>query len=324
MDKSLQDEIKHIQSLLGDDAKENLNVLVELSESSVYQNHPLAKEIHKEIGRLIFENLDEEKQNEFNMQVDDEVEHLLEKAENLVGKAKLNEAIKLLDLYLKEEVNFSELNRKGHAFNARTLFEHMYQMYISDDELELVDPPFDFSRAYQIKAYIFSEKKKYLEAFEAYNNALKWNPLNVSCHLEIIDLLKLTNQSDLLLEHLNIFYNHTYLPDEFAAYLRQSAYYYVDKEKYEIAQSLLVISKQFVKSQIVEHELEYIATKLGDKKTVSVEEAKRILNKNKIPYTLSKEMERALNSFIGGLKDHEDADEYVEWMLSLLEVYATI
>lgn len=280
MEKEFNNIIEQIKSNLTEDKNKNLKYLK--AESDKYKDHPMGHEIIKEIGRLIFKNLDNES-----------VENLI----NAIDK----DCTSHLDNGLKymQEKNFIKAKQELESFVSisKTMFQNdkIYNYYTPRNPIEFIllvkdnsekkikDLGIDFSKGYCLLGFIDIENKEYDKARENLLNALRWNPYNTEAIFEYAESFKMSgNINQYKKETLNA-YNKIYNPNDLARYYRNLGFYNIEMQNWELAKALYLYSIRLENHPNAEHELIYILQKSNDKTLYKPEESKIILMQNNIP-----------------------------------------
>ena len=248
--------INNVMSKLTGNNEEDIKYLNE--ESKKYTNHPLAREIAKEIGRKIFELLPEEEKKGFNSAIEQDIKginKLIDEAHNLVfsktpdlneAKNKLNEFIKQSDGVYKED----EFTR---YCSFRSLLEFMLYTGKNSEKLKtenkkIIWVSLEYNRCYNLLAYIYNEEKNFEEALKMVDKAIYYNPMDDNSYFERAETFKLQQDWEKMreatLEIYDIIYDHKSL----AHYFRNLGYYYIETKKLDIAWALYFLSLQFFQS----------------------------------------------------------------------------
>jgi len=144
------------------------------------------------------------------------------------------------------------------------------------------------SDAYFYIGNILFEEGKLQEARSYLTYAIKWNPYDCRARFEEAESFKVSNNIIKFHELNEKAYDYLYHPEEYARYLRNLGYYYIEEKEYRLAQCIYLYSIQYDESKGTEvmNELNYIS---------SISDYKEIPNKKEVIETLH---EKEINIFI--------------------------
>ena len=173
---------------------------------------------------------------------------------------------------------------------------------ISEDK-DTIFTNYHVSDAYFYVGNILFEEGKLQEARSYLDYAIKWNPYDCRARFEEAESFKVSGNLLKYHELNEKAYDYLYHPEEYARYLRNLGYYYIEEKKYHLAQCVYLYSIQYDESKGTEiwNELDYISKH---------SEYKELPNKNEVIETLH---ENNINVFIPQKN-----------ILKIYEIYETI
>ncbi len=134
--------------------------------------------------------------------------------------------------------------------------------------------------------------KRYKEALECFNNALKRNPVEPRAIFQRIETYKLMNDMDNFFKYNVEAAAITYRPYDVARLHRNFGYYCIEKKKYDLAMACYGMSQSYEKtSRVATAEMQY-ALKMSDgkAKAPSYQDAVKMANEAGIPFGVNKEV----------------------------------
>ncbi len=140
------------------------------------------------------------------------------------------------------------------------------------------------SDAYFYIGNILFEEDKLAEARKYLNHAIKWNPYDCRARFEEAESFKVAGNIVKYHELNEQAYDYLYHPEEYARYLRNLGYYYIEEKEYRLAQCIYLYSIQYDESKGTEiwNELDYISNISDYKELPNKNEVIEILHKNNI------------------------------------------
>lgn len=289
MENSLEKEelkkiIDEIKANLTDDKNKNHQYLLEQTEK--YTNHFFSREIHKEIGRLLFDCLSDEKKAELGNLVNKDLEsikNLLEEAEEHIKNKDFIKAKKMLKDYIEGSVTAHREDELTIYYSFRNVIEFYCFIEKIKSDKRVIWSSFNFSAAYKLLGYIAIEEKEFNKAIEYLDKAQHYNPVDPTIYFEKSESYKIQKDFESMLEETNKAYEVIIYPNELSRYYRQLGYYYIEQKQYKLAYSLYQLSLTFDKNNMAYHQLAYIKQQLDDKSyTVKLEESWELFKKENI------------------------------------------
>lgn len=233
-------------------------------------------------------------------------------ANKLIGKRKYEDAKSILldyideveNLYIKEDgVNYS--------------FKSILQFYLFINIVKVKKQVFWINlmgdEAYRLLAYIAVEEKEYDKALEYLNKSLKYNPINIDSFFEIVEAYKMSSNLDKMKESIDNLYDYLYDASSLARYYRNLGFYYIEKEKYELAFSLYLISIRYENNNFALNEMLYIRKKLNDSDYIIEDnKAVKMLKENDINIGISSRNLKILNNLAKDPKLNEKNPSFIK------------
>ncbi len=271
--EEVMEDIK--SGLTGDPKKDKPYVQLKMQQ---YKNHKDNLKIMGKCGELLGRMMPEEEKKKVAEHVRKNAE-AIEKTIDVVKfnmyKRNFDDAVKIMD----------ELIAKIDA-EADAYMEHSDNIYIDVDEfLEFIlyqvyekpegmirRPLYRYHYIYKLYGSLLFEVKNFDKAKIYLEKSLKWNPMSVSAAFELGELLKINKDMEGYYQANKDIYNKIFRRADMARYLRNIAFYFVEKELYEVAAACLYVSLSFADTDMAKSELFYIGQKSG--KNISAPDVK--------------------------------------------------
>lgn len=316
-EKSYNDIIEEIKSKLTEDKKENISYLKK--QAKKYKNHKMNKAILKEIGKLLFENLNTTEQEELSSIINKKILENYDKGVSFFESGNILEAAKL---FIEVTSNAEIIKKLKQEKNLITPNNFIETALIFNDNKDSEDIGLPFSMAYLYLGSINVSNNQLNQAEKYLLESISWNPYNVSARFELAETYKLLGNLDKYKEITDEAYNFCIFPIDFARYLRNLGYYYIEKENFLLAKSLYLYSLLFENSHIVAQEITYIASKTNDKNLPDNNENKKALIKNNIPTSAPEKNMQVIAKMYQDLKPQAKNQNELK-MINLLESILT-
>lgn len=285
--EELNSILDSIFSKLTGDRKIDVPYLDEKLEE--YQNHPLSKEIFRELGRKNYELLHKEQKESFDDAYKKDIDNIYKK---------LSEIEKLIFSenkdYKKAEEMLLDLTNTNGAFDDDELVEYhnfsdvidfaLYtRIYKPQKNIKWLDIP--FFTAYSYLSYLYNEQGRYEEGLKAIENTIKWNPMVMSPLFEKCEIYKMKKDLEGFYKETISLYDKIYRASDLAHFYRNLGYYYIELNKLDIAYALYTASLKFEKNNTAYGEMTYINQQLNRKNyDMSAEEGLKLMKEVNINF----------------------------------------
>lgn len=238
-----------------------------------YKTHEMAQEILRGIGRMIYEVIPPDKRDEMERLFNNNrlgVETAVEEAEFQIHKKNFDRALEILESIVRKiEGDTGELIMfrddkvsEYHCF--RNIFEEILYKEMFKPERTVRQMSEDFGRLYFIYGTLLFELKRFDEASAALNKAIRINPINVEAMFELAEISKVNGDWDSYLEQSKKCLPVVYSGGNLGRCYRNIGFYYIEKQKYDVATVLYYISMHFdSQSNMAQSELLYIQQMTG-------------------------------------------------------------
>lgn len=256
-----------------------------------YKDAENGKEIIRALGRKIFELLPEDKKEELNKIIGNEVDSIQATMEEALFQLKQNNPEKAESLFKSAidsiPLEFNE-DKECRYFCFDSLLELTIFAVSEKFEKKIRKPTYEFAQLYYYYGYSLIENKKFDEAEEALKTALKWNPVSTTIIGELAEIYKIKKDYDNYLICSKNILKYATSSEMLARGYRNIAYFYVDVERYEDAAAIYYFSRYFEESKQVTSELYFIAETIGKlPEQPSIERIKELFEKEDIPFGAS-------------------------------------
>ena len=233
-------------------------------------------------------------------------------ANKLIRERKYEDAKNLLLDYIDE---VKDLYNKENGINYS--FKSITQFYLFINVVKVKKQVFWINlmgdEAYRLLAYIAVEEKEYDKALKYLNKSLKYNPINIDSFFEIVEAYKMSGDLDKMKESIDNLYDYLYDASSLARYYRNLGFYYIEKEKYELAFSLYLISIKYEHNNFALSEMLYIRKKLNNSDYIMEDkEAIKMLKENNISIGISSKNLKILNNLAKDPKLNEKNKEFIK------------
>ena len=162
------------------------------------------------------------------------------------------------------------------------------EAHLISDGKDTIFTNYHVSDAYFYIGNILFEEDNLVEARKYLNYALKWNPYDCRARFEEAESYKIVGNNTKFHDLNEKTYEYIYHPEDYARYLRNLGYYYIEQGELRLAECIYLYSIQYDESKGVEimNELNYVS---------SISEYKELPDKKEIVETLDKHQ---INIFI--------------------------
>lgn len=187
----------------------------------------------------------------------------IKKADMYISKKRFVEAENTLDKLLKS-IEPIEIDKHGKVLDFNSHLEFI--LYCCMDEHTKISWNRNFlSEIYLLKGMIEFENRRYKEAIEFYEKALRWNPVSVAIYNEIIESYMALKDFEKFSVCFEKAIKIAVRPIDLAMLYKKLAFVWIEKGKDELAYNLLLYSKLFFPRKEADTEIAYLEKKFGTK-----------------------------------------------------------
>ncbi|MDR1603445.1 MAG: tetratricopeptide repeat protein [Gracilibacteraceae bacterium] len=238
------------------------------NQSEKYKMHELAQEILRGIGRLMYEVIPPDKREEMERLFKNNrlgVDTSIEEAEFQIHKKNFGRALEILESIIKKiEDDNGELIMfrddsvsEYHCF--RNILEEILYKEMNKPQRTVRAMPEDFDHLYFMYGNLLFELKRFDESSTALKKAIRINPINADAMLELAEISKVKGEWKEYLELTKQCLCIAYSGSNVGRCYRNMGFYYIEKQKYDVATVLYYISMLFDRqSNMAQSELLYI------------------------------------------------------------------
>ncbi len=171
-------------------------------------------------------------------------------------------------------------------------FEEMLYLYLYKPEKQARRAEYPFAEIYLQQGSLFFELKRYDDAIAVLKKATKWNPCNARIAFEFAEAYKAIGNLEEFLAITKNTFKIAFHPKDYARALRNVGFYLVEKEQYQDAANLIILSLQYDREAVnAQSELYYISSKFeGGLKDPSWEDIEASAEKYDVPTTPDKDI----------------------------------
>ncbi len=269
----LEQILQEISANLTGDNKSDIAYLSKITEK--YRGHQLESEIVREIGRMIFQRLSKEKQEEWTDLVKkDTCQSYYSKFDEVkenVRNGKYETALSIIEPIVKDLDNMISggLCRDDSVSEYRhfnSLFEDILYKELNHPTRVVRDVFLPIGSAYSIYGSVLIDLNRAESARLALGKARQWEPMNVSLAFEYAETYKLQGNMDKFLQATKKVYEIIYKKTDLARFYRNIGYYFIEKKLWVEAMGCFFLSLNFdAESSIATAEMAYIEEKAGKK-----------------------------------------------------------
>lgn len=282
--------MQEIESNLSGDALTDVIYLQE--QLTKYQDHEFSQELLWGIGRLIFDVLPEEQKEELSQTLLESSQVLgavLGEAQDEIAQQNFDRGIALLES-LVEKIDKATPRFAGDEENEYLGFDNRFeealyrQLNRPDKNVRIV--PHEYANTYLVYGNLLSEMKRWKDAKRALLKSNRWNPVKVETLFELGEVYKANQQFKRYLEVNLKALSQAYTASTLARCYRNLGFYYIEKEKYDLATALYCFSVRYDReSNIAPAALQYISHKVGARVTPpSFEQCAKLFEENGIQF----------------------------------------
>lgn len=212
----------------------------------------------------------------------EDINNKFKEANNLIKNKKYKEAKDILKEYInKNKELYIDSKKNNYSFIDLTQFYLFVNIFKTKKDTQWINLKCD--EAYRLLGYIAVEEKEYEDALKYLHESLKYNPINIETFFELVETYKMMGNLDKMYETLDCLYDYIYEPFSLSRYYRNLGFYFIEKENYDLAFSLYLISLEYQFNQFALSEMLYIRKQLNNPNfNIEKKEALKILTDNKI------------------------------------------
>ena len=276
-----------ITSGLKNEGKEDLKYLME--QMNEYKDHEYSKEIHRAIGRIMYEICPDDMKNVFDKELNNYnfgIEKTLEEVDFLMYKGDFDKALQIMESLINniEERNWYQDDEKSEYRCFNNILEKILYNEIFNPTKDVRQIPENYTDAYLKYGVILFELENYKKSKEVLEKANKYNPINVRILFELSEIYKMNKNWEEYIKINNKCLEYSYSSKDIARCYRNIGFYYIEQNDFETATGLFYLSLDFdQESKVAQSELLYIFEKTGKKlKQPKFEEIEKLLENKKI------------------------------------------
>lgn len=266
--KSFDEIMQEITIGLTKNPEKDRKYLVEKME--LYKGHKYSTEILRACGRLLAEMIPEERKREYaNLVSNNELAYqkTLEEVNFNIYKKDFKKAHSLME-ELVSKIDGLTLFEDDAVSTYLDFSEHMelilYQ-FLEKPEKTIRRPSIPYNTIYAVYGSLLFEMKDFEKAKTYLIKALRWNPMCAKVLFEYAETLKMMGDIEGYYNKSKEIYPKTFKRADMAHYLRNMAFYFVEKQEYKVASACLFVSLTFEQNNLAQSELFYIEQKSGSK-----------------------------------------------------------
>ena len=168
-------------------------------------------------------------------------------------------AISKLENMLKEvnQKNVENENNTYYAFGNYAEETIFYTIY--GNKKKNIYPEYNISEIYYLLGFVNIDLKNYGLAINYLDEALKWNPINVSAMFEKATAFRASGNIERFKAEVEKTYMYIYNSNYLSKYYRELGWYFVERKLFGLGNALYTYSNYFYKTDTAENELKYIA-----------------------------------------------------------------
>lgn len=286
-----------------------------IQQNEKYKDHPLSREILREIGRILFRIAPKDAQIDFSKAFRQDMNMHFQKvreALKLKMEGEFDEAMKILEPEVKVMEEFHEHGFfKNDSVSEYYIFDNLYEEILfhfrAKPERTVRESDFDYGEMFFAYGNILIDLQRIEEAQIALQKAKRWKPCNANFSLEYAETFKIKGEMDKFLEETKHAFAIAYEPSVVGRCYRNLGYYFIEKELWQEAIECYSASLLYDKeSENARQELGYIYSKTGEEITLSTEHLKEYSEKYGFP--LGADRDVVLLAYHQGVKFYEEKD----------------
>ena len=305
-DKTFDEIMESITSELTGDWGHDGSYLREQMEQ--YKDHPLAKEILRACGRLMYKLIPDEKRSELERVMENHrsaTDTTLEEAAFNVGKGNWAKALELIEPLAAKmdrlaESGWNADDSESRYFDFRSVTDEVVWRAHNEEPRTIRGATEPFARIYFTYGSCLFEAQRYDEAIEACAKAIRWNPADVGLRFELGESYKRLGDMGSYERILGELYPYVATADELAHYHRAMGYLHIELGSFRLAAAHLMVSLLFENSSYPLSEVMYIKMKYGQDYTdMTPQDALTVLEEANEEVFPDEDTFHALNQLLG-------------------------
>lgn len=229
----------------------------------------------------------------------------------LIGKKDYEKAKDILNEYINENKDsYKSDDVINYSFKNLSEFYLFVNKVVTKKQTFWINAKVD--DAYRLLGYIAVEEQEYDKALDYLKESLKYNPVNLDTFFEMTESYKMNKDLKMMKETLDGLYEYIHEPVSLSRYYRNLGFYYIEKEEYELAFSLYLISLEYDFNQFALSEMLYIRKMLKDNEyNISKKDAIKMIENNGIRLGISESNLSLLNNLSKDKKLEEKNKKYI-------------
>lgn len=241
-------------------------------------------------------------------------------ANKFIGEKKFKEAKEILLSYIKET---KDLYEKEDAINYS--FRNITEFYLFVNTFKVNKGVYWINlkcdEAYRLLGYVSVEEKEYDKALEYLNESFKYNPVNIETFFEMVEVHKMSGNLNKMKKSIESLYEYIYEESSLARFYRNLGFYYIEKENYDLAFSLYLISLEYQYNNFALNEMVYIRQKLNDPNfIIDKKDAVKIIKEHNVNIGISKHTLSLLKNLSGDKSLKKKNPNYVKSIKNSLDI----
>lgn len=285
--KEIMDEI--INNLTGDKQKD-LAYLEQQCEK--YKDSEYGLEIARACGREIANLLEDDEMDEIinvfkNRELD--IHSVLEEVRFNQYKKNYDKALELIEQVIqKVETLYNDglykEDKVSKFFCFDEVMEEILYKFHKKPKKEVRGCDIPYAKIYMQYGSLLIDKERWEEAQEVLLKALEWNPCSSHIIFELCETYKHFGQLEKFYETVIDTFKYCFTETDLARCYRYLGWYFVEKELYDEAICVYILSFQYEKNQSVQSELFYISQSTGkDIVKPEIDDIKKLAEKYNFP-----------------------------------------
>jgi len=246
--------------LTGDIEKD---VIYIMHKNAEYKKSPFSDRINRETGKMIYDMLSDEEKVLFGQVLTGDSFEIMTKiknAEKEVFEGAYMNAIKILESIIPNICNEGKSDGTFDYVSLNNLFEMCIYSEIYKKGILVKPTPFNFAYVFKIYGYSLFKLSKDDEAENAYNNAIFWNPIGVDILLDLAELKYMKKQYRSFIGLIKKCFKYCYDINQIALCYFNLGRYYYQKQNYEIAADMYILSHYFKPNKAAYQKLESLSS----------------------------------------------------------------